>query len=101
MKGVQGGFFLRKKPLGLVLSVYSNSENAIAAALLRNGLLGRFLFKISFPLGPLLLVLILLIMDALDKRMHHVIECAAWRQGAAVEYIGIGVGLDLRRNTSQ
>jgi len=27
--GVQGGFFLRKKPLTLVLPVYSNSETAI------------------------------------------------------------------------
>jgi hypothetical protein len=30
MKGVQGGFFLGKKPLERVLPVYSNSENAIA-----------------------------------------------------------------------
>jgi hypothetical protein len=29
-KGVQGAFFLRKKALGGVLSVYSNSQNAIA-----------------------------------------------------------------------
>jgi hypothetical protein len=29
-KAVNGGFFLRKKPLEHVLSVYSNSENAIA-----------------------------------------------------------------------
>jgi hypothetical protein len=28
-RGVQGGFFLRKKPLKLVLLVYSNSETAI------------------------------------------------------------------------
>jgi hypothetical protein len=26
---VKGGFFLRKKPLSIVLSVYTNSENAI------------------------------------------------------------------------
>jgi len=26
MDGVQGGFFLRKKPLGLALPVYRNSE---------------------------------------------------------------------------
>jgi hypothetical protein len=29
LKGVQGGFFLGKKPLEYVLSVYTNSENAI------------------------------------------------------------------------
>jgi hypothetical protein len=29
LRAVKGGFFLRKKPLGLVLSVYTNSENAI------------------------------------------------------------------------
>lgn len=74
---------------------------SLAAALLRCGLLGQFLFKIFVPLGPLLLVLILLVMDALDKRMHHIVQCAAWRQGAAFEYVGIGVGLNLRRDTSQ
>jgi hypothetical protein len=31
MRGVQGGFFLEKKPLELVLPVYSNSETAINA----------------------------------------------------------------------
>jgi hypothetical protein len=30
LSGVQGGFFLRKKPLSIVLSVYTHSENAIA-----------------------------------------------------------------------
>jgi hypothetical protein len=35
-KGVQGGFFLRKKPLELVLSVYSNSETAITLSGLAN-----------------------------------------------------------------
>jgi hypothetical protein len=30
--GVQGGFFWRKKPLKLVLPVYSNSETAIAVS---------------------------------------------------------------------
>ena len=30
--GVQGGFFLRKKPLKLALPVYSNSETAIKPA---------------------------------------------------------------------
>jgi len=29
MRVVQGGFFLRKKPLKLVLPVYSNSETAV------------------------------------------------------------------------
>jgi hypothetical protein len=28
---VQGGFFLRKKPLGILLSLYSNWRNALAA----------------------------------------------------------------------
>jgi hypothetical protein len=28
---MEGGFFLRKKPLECLLSVYSNSENAIVA----------------------------------------------------------------------
>jgi hypothetical protein len=32
LKVLKGGFFLRKKPLEVVLSVYSNSENAIAEA---------------------------------------------------------------------
>jgi len=31
LKGVQGGFFLRRKPLGYVLSSYTNSENAEVA----------------------------------------------------------------------
>jgi hypothetical protein len=31
LRAVKGGFFLMKKPLWLVLSVYSNSENAIGA----------------------------------------------------------------------
>ncbi len=30
LKDVQGGFYLRKKPLKRVLSGYTNSENAIA-----------------------------------------------------------------------
>jgi hypothetical protein len=30
--GNEGGFFLRKKPLECLVSVYSNSENAITAA---------------------------------------------------------------------
>jgi hypothetical protein len=29
LRAVKGGFFLRKKPLESVLSVYTNSENAI------------------------------------------------------------------------
>jgi hypothetical protein len=29
---VNGGFFLRKKPLDIVLPVYSNSENAVAVS---------------------------------------------------------------------
>jgi len=32
LRTVEGGFFLRKKPLSLVLSAYTNSENAIARA---------------------------------------------------------------------
>jgi hypothetical protein len=32
LKGVQGGFSFGKKPLEYVLSVYTNSENAIGAA---------------------------------------------------------------------
>jgi hypothetical protein len=27
---VQGGFFLRKKPLGILLSLYSNGRNALS-----------------------------------------------------------------------
>jgi hypothetical protein len=30
LRAVKGGFFVRKKPLECVVSVYSNSENAIA-----------------------------------------------------------------------
>jgi hypothetical protein len=29
---MQGGFFLRKKPLSILLSVYTNPENALAPA---------------------------------------------------------------------
>jgi hypothetical protein len=30
LSGVQGGFFLRKKPLGILLSLYTNWKNALA-----------------------------------------------------------------------
>jgi hypothetical protein len=30
-EGLRGGFFLRKKPLSILLPVYTNSENAITA----------------------------------------------------------------------
>src|ERR1700733_10629465 len=42
LSALKGGFFLRKKPLECVLSVYSNSENAIAAQRIPNGDLSRF-----------------------------------------------------------
>jgi hypothetical protein len=29
LSGVQGGFFLRKKPLGILLSLYTNWKNAL------------------------------------------------------------------------
>jgi hypothetical protein len=32
LRAVQGGFFLRKKPLECVLSAYTNSENAITGS---------------------------------------------------------------------
>jgi hypothetical protein len=31
LSGVQGGFFLRKKPLGILLSLYTNWKNALAS----------------------------------------------------------------------
>jgi hypothetical protein len=31
LSGVQGGFFLRKKPLGILLSLYTNWKNALKA----------------------------------------------------------------------
>jgi hypothetical protein len=34
---VKGGFFLRKKPLECVLSVYTNSENALVVSSLSFG----------------------------------------------------------------
>jgi hypothetical protein len=36
LRAVKGGFFLRKKPLECVLSVYTNSENALAAEGIHN-----------------------------------------------------------------
>jgi hypothetical protein len=32
LSGVQGGFFLRKKPLGILLSLYTNWKNALGDA---------------------------------------------------------------------
>jgi hypothetical protein len=33
LSGVQGGFFLRKKPLGILLSLYTNWKNALVLQL--------------------------------------------------------------------
>jgi hypothetical protein len=49
LKDFGGGFFLRKKPLSELPSVYSNSENAITAASDR---LIRFLFHRQQPIFP-------------------------------------------------
>jgi hypothetical protein len=38
LSGVQGGFFLRKKPLGILLSLYTNWKNALAALFSRDSL---------------------------------------------------------------
>jgi uncharacterized iron-regulated membrane protein len=51
MKGVQGGFFLEKKPLKRVLPAYSNSKNAIALNMLDDRQpLDRWIMQIDQPL---------------------------------------------------
>jgi|GEM_PF-337151 hypothetical protein len=52
---VQGGFFLRKKPLGILLSLYTNWKNALARTAAQ-GILSqtnqRWLYLADFPLPP-------------------------------------------------
>jgi hypothetical protein len=52
LSAVKGGFFLRKKPLSILPSVYSNSENAIRSQTINSGwalcLAAVFLYRKSW-----------------------------------------------------
>ena len=66
-----------------------------------DGLLGCLVFEIFLQVFDFLLMLSLLSVNALDKSVHHIVEGAAGGQGAALEEIGVGVGIEVRRDTGQ
>jgi len=62
----------------------------MSVSLLLRGILPRLLFAVFVPLGAFLQLLILNEVDCLNKGVHNIVQCPARRQGATVEYIGIG-----------
>ena len=71
------------------------------ALLFLGGVGGWPLIEGLLPLFAFLLMLALLIVDALDKGVHHIVEGSARGEGAAVEDVGVGVGIQLRGDAGE
>jgi hypothetical protein len=62
-----------------------NLDLRLPASLFFCGLRDQFRIVAFVPLGTFLRLLVLHKVDCLDKRMHHIVQCPAWRQGTAAK----------------